>query len=262
MMNYSTVPIPAKILLACLFLLSPAFVLADAATVADKWDAILKDTARLSQIDDINVVLVDYKEIKSDPRWTALLQDLESSEVPTARDEAKAFWMNAYNILAIDVVLSQYPVESIRDVGPWYSTVWKMDAGEVNGKMYSLDYIEHQILRKMGDPLIHAGIVCASVSCPNLRDEAFRGANVQQQLDEQMEAFLSDATKGARIEGNTLYLSKIFDWFSEDFGSIKDFVRKHAPEELASQISSSTSIDYFDYNWKLNDDTATISASR
>ena len=116
---------------------------------------------------------VDYAALKKDPRWKGVVRSLERSKpdaLPSA--EAKlAFWINAYNVLAIQTVLSNYPLDSIRDVGSFFSPVWKRQAGKIDGKAVTLDQIEHQILRPMGDPRIHAAIVCASRSCPSLRRE-------------------------------------------------------------------------------------------
>ena len=159
--------------------------------------------------------------------------------------------------LAVKVVLKAYPADSIKDAGPWIGTVWKIDAGPAAGKMRTLHEVEHEILRPMGEPLIHGAIVCASLSCPDLRQEAFRADKVTEQMKDQTRKFLANRDKGARLENGNLYISSIFDWFAEDFeethGTVKEFVKQYAPEEIASQINSDTSIYHMDYDWSLND---------
>jgi len=121
---------------------------------------------------------VDYPGLLKEARWKQLVGQLASVD-PAAletRSQRLAFWINAYNILAIDLVLGRYPVASIRDIGSFFSPVWKAEAGRIGGKARSLAEIEHEILRPLGEPRIHAAIVCASVSCPDLRREPFEPA--------------------------------------------------------------------------------------
>lgn len=114
-------------------------------------------------------------------------------------------------MLAIKTVLDHWPLQSIRDAGSFFSPVWKKPAGMVAGKVRSLHEIEHDILRAMHEPRIHFAIVCASVSCPDLRPEAYNAAQLDDQLDDQATIFLSRQQKGLRIEANGVQLSKIFD---------------------------------------------------
>ena len=87
------------------------------------------------------------------------------------RDEQLAFWSNAYNILAMDLVVEHAPEQSIKDIGSLFFPVWKKPAGKIGGKTYSLDEIEHGIVRPLGDPRAHVAVICASLSCPPLRRE-------------------------------------------------------------------------------------------
>jgi hypothetical protein len=162
-----------------------------------------------------------------------------------------AFWINAYNILAIDLVVKHDPPESIKDIGSFFSPVWKRPAGTVNGEVVTLHQIEHEILRPLGEPLIHAAIVCASQSCPSLRRTPYTGANVKAEMAQQMRAFLRDRRKGARLDGRRLRLSMIFKWFKSDFepvGGVRSFVRGY----LDFDPGRKPRLDYLDYDWSLN----------
>ena len=229
----------------------------DASQVADLWDAILEKHHGKGTLEGIPVALLDYRAIQKDPQWTELIDALEKANIPADNTAAKAFWLNAYNILAVKLVLSEYPVESIKKVGPWYKQAWDVKAGYVDGKKYSIGHIEHKIIRKMGDPLVHAGIVCASLSCPNLFPKAYRPENVNNRLEQQMRTFLSKTEKGARFQGNTLYVSLIFELFEEDFeqshGSVRAFLKEYLPNKLSKRLNEDTDLEYLDYNWSLND---------
>ncbi len=194
-------------------------------------------------VDDIASTRVDYSALGSSQEWDALVRSLRESDPGRlgSRDEKLAFWINAYNILAIDLVQRHYPVESIRQVGGLLSPVWKKEAGQIDGRVYTLHEIEHEILRPMGEPRIHAAIVCASLSCPPLRREPYRAEDLDAQLEDNIRSWLADPRKGARIDRttNTLMLSPILDWFVEDFGEgVVPFVAAHLPAEDGRWIQS------------------------
>ena len=111
---------------------------------------------------------VDYEALRNSADWEELVYSLKRSRPDqlTTREEQLAFWINAYNILAIDLVRRNYPVDSIRDIGSFFVPVWDREAGQIGDRSYTLGEIEHEILRPLGDPRIHAAIVCASTSCP------------------------------------------------------------------------------------------------
>ena len=106
--------------------------------------------------------------------------------------------------------------------------------GVVAGKKRTLNEIEHEILRKMGEPRIHVAIVCASVSCPDLRAEAYTVEKLDSQLDDQLTLFLANPKKGLHIDKKGyLYMSSIFKWFAEDFetkGGVRKFLAPYAPK--------------------------------
>ena len=164
-------------------------------------------------------------------------------------------------MLAIDVVLRSYPLDSIKDAGSLLRPVWKRPAGTVAGRSVTLDEIEHQVLRPLGEPRIHAAIVCASVSCPSLRREAYRGERLEAQLEDALRRFLADPSKGSRLEAEAgvLRLSAIFDWFAGDFearGGVRAYLAPRLPEASARALrerGASLALRYFDYDWRLND---------
>ena len=114
----------------------------------------------------------------------------------------------------------------------------------------SLDELEHDILRKLGEPRIHFAIVCASVSCPDLRREPYTAALLEVQLEEQVRGFLANEAKGLRLEGRQARVSKIFDWFAEDFsgvGGVAAFIRRYRPLPAAVAVEAD-----LDYDWSVN----------
>ena len=224
---------------------------------------------------------VDYDGIAQDPEFDIYLKQLQDANPDElSRPEQLAFWMNAYNALCIFKIVqhekqSKTRLESINqltndDDGP----VWDQEAGIVGGVPVSLNTIEHEKLRgTWNEPRIHACIVCASASCPNLRREAFVAPKVNEQMDDQMRDWMSNPTKGLKLDGNYLWLSRIFLWFGNDFGndyagvsfypyfgnvsgekSFRAWLAKHVHEkDRSTKIEySNQGFRYFDYNWNIN----------
>ena len=154
--------------LACLLALAAAALPALPAVALDEvlYVKLLRQHTR--EVNDLARVRVDYAAIARSADWKKLVASLAATDPETlrTRNERLAFWVNAYNILAIDLVAANYPLESIRDIGSFFSPVWKREGGRIGGKPYSLDEIEHEIVRPMGDPRAHAAVICASTSCP------------------------------------------------------------------------------------------------
>lgn len=199
------------------------------------------------------------------------------SAVPAAtfaawpRAERQAFLINAYNAFTVELILTRYPdLQSIKDLGSVFSSPWKPKWVPLLGAQVSLDDIEHAMLRKRGDyddPRVHFGVNCASIGCPALREEAFVATRLDAQLDEQALRFMSDRTRNRyNARRGRLELSKIFDWFGEDFrlghrgvSSLPAFAARYA-EQLADapadreRIRAGTvDIAFADYDWALND---------
>jgi hypothetical protein len=180
-----------------------------------------------------------------------------------------AFLINAYNANTVELILTRYPkLESIKDLGTLFSNPWKPKWIPLLGDTLSLDDIEHGRLRARGrydDPRVHFAVNCASVGCPMLREEAFVADRLDAQLDDQARRFLSDRTRNRGV-GGKLEVSKIFDWYGEDFrlghrgiGSLKAFLARYAevladsPADRERIRAEQSAVSFLDYDWKLND---------
>jgi len=214
----------------------------------------------------------DYARLKADPaRFQAYLAALHAVTPETLagwnEKQRFAFWLNAYNAHCIQKVIENYPLKSIRKLDGLLgiNTVFDdrfipMRALDPRGKDQdlSLNDIEHEILRKkFKDARVHAAINCASASCPPLRAEAFTAERLEQQLAEQMRAFVNDPVRNhidpAKKE---LAVSEIFKWFEEDFErdakSVPEYLVRFSPPEKAEFIRTAR-LRYLDYDWDLND---------
>ena len=178
------------------------------------------------------------------------------------REQRLAFWINTYNANALELVLEHYPVRSIRAIGWVPGSAFRtrfIPMKDLAGGELSLDDVEHEHLRKeFGEPRIHFAIVCASVSCPSLRSEAYRATDLDRQLDDQARRFLADPTKNRfDLPSQTFRLSSIFKWFREDFekaaGSLPAFVARYVdPATAAALAEPGVRIEFLDYDWSLN----------
>lgn len=197
---------------------------------------------------------VDYQSLKNNEtlldNYLAYIQNNEPTK-EWSSNKKKAFWINTYNAYTIKIILNNYPLKSIRDIKIDGETAWKIPFVKIGQKRYTLDQIEHKILRKkFNDPRIHVGINCASVSCPRLWNFAFTEDNIASSLDNLMKVFINDTTRN-KISKNNVALSEIFNWFSKDFiknGTIINYLNTYA----AIKISEKASIKYLTYDWSLN----------
>ncbi len=175
-------------------------------------------------------------------------------------DAKLAFWINAYNAVTIAGILREYPTTSIRNHTPrvFGYNIWKDLQLYVDGQPRSLNHIEHEILRKLNEPRIHFAIVCASISCPRLLNEAYTADRIQQQLDDNARDFFSRRQNFQHSDGQ-FQLSAILDWFGSDFGPTQaqrlKSIAVWLPTERAQQLADSggVQVSYLDYNWKLNE---------
>lgn len=221
------------------------------------WDAILKKNTRSSNFAAIEYTGFDYAAIRNSSEFDRLIEDLASfsPEELRGKDETIAFWINVYNIFAVKMVRDHFPISGIKEIGSIFSPVWSIPAGNVGGKMRTLHSIEHEILRTMNEPAIHFAIVCASVSCPDLLPEAYTAATLKSQMKGQVNRFLANGAKGLLIddEKKKVHISKIFNWYEEDFaeaGGIIGFLNR----ELGAKrnIPADYAVEYLPYNWDLN----------
>ena len=203
--------------------------------------------------------LVDYQGFKNEEaKLDQYLKVLEGTYAKAlSRNEQFAFYINAYNAWTIKLILAGYPgVKSIKDLGSFFKSPWKKKICRIDGEVITLDRIEHGILRpRFKDPRVHFAINCAARSCPPLRPEPYQGAILDQQLDGMASAFINDPSNN-HLEENTLYVSKIFDWFEEDFnGDVVGFILEYAKGGLKKRLESKKGdivIKYLDYDWSLN----------
>jgi hypothetical protein len=223
-------------------------------------DDVLQRYSR--RVADAAGVRVDYRELARSQDWRRLLANLATTnpDLLATRNEKLAFWINAYNILAIDLVVKNRPIESIRDIGNLLRPVWKLSAGRVGGRNVTLAGIEHETLRPMGEPRIHGAVVCASVSCPPLKRSAWLAESLGEQLDAAMRIWLADPATGLRVDAanETLYLSRVFDWFEEDFepsGGVLAFIEPYLRPADRAWLARHPEprIRHLSYDWNLND---------
>lgn len=229
-----------------------------------EWDAFL---ARYVVVPRAGVNRVAYSKVSDADRERLddYLASLSATRISDySRNEQRAYWINLYNALTVDVVLEHYPVESIRDIsispGLFSIGPWKKKLIRVEGEEISLDDIEHRILRPIWkDPRIHYAVNCASLGCPKLMPTAFTAANTEELLDRGAKDFIN-SEHGAHFESDTrLQASSIYDWFQEDFGGsesgVIEHLRRYANPALLSKLKTVTEVYDFDYDWTLNDAT-------
>ena len=275
---------------------------------SDLWGDVLASCVRPATVDGMLIEAFDYEQLMpsqpsvSDNETTQARQNFERyldflAQLPEGALDAltprarKALLINAYNALAVKVIVDRFvfsgpgATKSIRDLGDVFSPVWTSRAGTLAGSPVSLDDIEKGIgtgdqlmglLPWFRDPRIHASVVCASVSCPDLSHTAFTPNNVEQLLNARVGAWLANTVKGLSVSqaagsaSTTITASKIFDWYRLDFESwaapdgigergLRGFLQRFAPESLATQMRGASasafeqsSISYFNYNWNLN----------
>jgi Protein of unknown function, DUF547 len=261
-----------RLLLTLLFLLSPLLAAQDSRPAAAagfdhshaELSALLARHVRGSH--------VFYQGLRAEQadldRYLAGLRSIRPEAFAEfTREQRFAFWINAYNASVLDLIARNLPLTSIEDLSTKSEKVWKRAfvplgalAPELRKERLSLDDIEHSILRKeFEDARVHVAVNCASESCPPLRAEAYVAARLTDQLDEQMRAFLADASRN-RIDPRKreLELSALFDWFASDFvrdaGSVQAYVQKYAPGTESDRAwIKSGKLRYLPYSWKLND---------
>ena len=172
-------------------------------------------------------------------------------------NEKKAYWINAYNAVTLQAMLEFHPVKSILKVtkgGKPYDVFKKYPFGP---KRVTLDHMEHKILRKVGDPRIHAAIVCASKGCPPLHNRAYLPRTLDAQLDANVKTWFKSPTRGLKLSGDTAHVSEIFNWFGVDFGKTKqahlDWIAKYVDAKTAKKLKSGDlSVKYIKWDWSAN----------
>lgn len=224
------------------------------------WDAFL---SKYHSVDSEGVARLAYADITSADRAAldAYVDALEATDVSQlSRDMALAYWINAYNAVTVQVVLDDYPVDTIRDItdgflsfGPWNRELFVQGGDEL-----SLNDIEHKIIRPVFDePRIHYAVNCAAYSCPNLAKKAWRAETLERDLAAAERAYVNDP-RGVSVDGRgRVTVSKIYNWFREDFGDNEDAILSQliraAEPALRAKLEARGEIDDYEYDWALND---------
>lgn len=198
--------------------------------------------------------LVNYQEFKKDlPKLQQYIQYLEKTipEETWSENRQKAFYINAYNAYTILLILEHYPLKSITDIKLDEKTAWKIPFVKIGGKTITLDFLEHEILRKkFTDPRIHVGVNCASISCPKLSNVAFTKQNIDSELEKLMHEFINDSSKN-KLSANTIEISAIFDWFKSDFIK-KSSLIAYLNQYSKAKINPTANIQFLQYDWNIN----------
>ncbi|MGB6317209.1 MAG: DUF547 domain-containing protein, partial [Litorimonas sp.] len=188
----------------------------------------------------------------------AYIAELET-QAPSQMSAAAAvsYWANLYNAVTLDVVLDDYPINSIRSLGPFTTGPWKRDAVVVEGRTLSLDNIEHDIMRvEFASPYIHYMVNCASIGCPNLSDTLWQAETLEEDRIQAAEAFINSDRGVALDSKGRIAVSKIYKWFSEDFGDTEDALRAHLAEHAQGKkleaLTTGARFKGSHYDWDLN----------
>lgn len=214
---------------------------------------------------------VDYAALRTDPRLPRYLAQLAATEpdrLPSDRARL-ALWLNAYNAYTLKLIVDRNPAKSITEIGRGglvlgsilKTTAWDLPVANVGGRTYTLNQIEHEIIRaRFQDARAHYALNCASGSCPVLRPEAYEADQLDAQLDDQGRLFLRDSTRNRfDLATRTARISSIFKWYGKDFGADDRTAllaaAKYATDDIRASIEADPGawrVSYLDYDWSLN----------
>lgn len=225
------------------------------------WDALLHKYCDANGMVNYSAWQKSQQDQQALDQYLAHLSHADPN-LPATHDAKLAFWINAYNAVTIRGILREYPTTSIRNhtAKLFGYNIWDDLLLPVDNRTYSLRQIEDDVLRKMGDPRIHFAIVCASIGCPPLLDEAYTAKTLDAQLTANAKRFFADPKKFRyNAAQRRIEVSPILKWFAEDFGvdqaaqlrTIVPFLPDQAARALA--LSGQANLSYLDYDWKLND---------
>ena len=221
--------------------------------------------------------LVNYQSLKASPeslkRYQERLSQVTRSQFDTWEEpDQLAMLINLYNAATLELIITHYPVNSIRDIGSFFRGPWKQRFVRLFGDTITLDTLEHKIIRvDYDEPRIHMVLVCAAIGCPNLRDEPYVGSRLEAQMDEQTEAFLT-SDKGMVIdrENKTVSVSSIFKWYGDDWinkyspaagfdglnrteKAVMAFCSRYVSQQDRAYLAAGGyRVRYLDYDWSLN----------
>lgn len=192
--------------------------------------------------------IVDYKNLAAQKaELSAVYKNLTEADVTKFKDKDHelAYWINLYNIATLKLIIDKYPISSIQKLDG--GKPWDVKRIKVGGKSYSLNDIENDKIRKFKDPRIHFAVNCAATSCPPLLNEAFLPEKINAQLDKQTKKFVNNK-KANTLTADKASISKIFDWYKEDFGNVISFLNKYS----TTTINAKAKVVYLEYDWSLN----------
>lgn len=198
---------------------------------------------------------VDYEGLKTQEKKLDDYLVYLSSNGPNAdwsEKTKKAYYINAYNAYTIKFVLLKYPTKSVKDLSFSGKDIWNFRLVKLGGKTYTLDYLEKEILLKMRDARIHFAVNCASKSCPKLWNKAFTAANIDKQLTILTKEFINNNSHNV-ISAKKIKISKLFDWYADDFKFEAKSVIGFLNQYSTVQIQEDAKIEYLPYNWSLNE---------
>jgi len=230
------------------------------------WGIILKKYLVTSQLPTessapVGINLLQYGGVSK--RDYGLLKNylttLEGISISSfSRPEQRAFWINLYNAATVNLILEHYPVESITKISFSFFSFgpWDEELLTIEGEELSLNDIEHRILRPIWqDPRIHYALNCASMGCPNLQPLAFTAKNTDSLLETGASEYINHP-RGAKSEDKKLWLSKIFEWYQDDYGGneagVLIHIQKYAKENLANSLYENELEIEYHYDWRLN----------
>lgn len=209
--------------------------------------------------------VVDYGAIQDDARFRQYLDYLETANPDSlaTREEKLAFWINAYNALAIKAVLDGLSTAGFLSRINFFTTDFRLA-----GRQIDLYDLEHDVIIPFGEPRIHFAIVCASASCPKLISEAYTAATLDRQLERNARDFINNESRNRFDKSSkSARLSKIFDWYAEDFAAHSSTVQRYLaqyvddPEIAEALYRDEYGIWYLDYDWSLNGSEPRVEAS-
>lgn len=219
----------------------------------EAYGEILTNYLTYGEKNEIHTSLIDYKNLKSSNLIKDAIQEIVSFDISLldSEEEEIAFYINTYNLHILDVVTDNWPINSIKELSKWNLPIWKKKIINLNGKMLSLDELEHFLIKQYSEPKIHFALNCASISCPDLLATPYVGKILYEQLENQTSTFLNNHTKGFNIENNTLKISKIFKWYKGDFSGESSLMNL-STSILNIDFSNYNEIDYLIYDWGIN----------
>ncbi len=192
--------------------------------------------------------IVDYSGLKGKEAEVDRVLAEMNRLAPILSDKssvALAYWINLYNIATIKLILNHWPIKSIMNI--YNGKPWDEKWIAVKDKKYSLNQIEHDIIRPIfNEPRIHFALVCAASSCPKLNNKIFTASNLHDELTRLTKDFLAGSEN--EINPQHMKLSKLFEWYAQDFGELTQFINRYSN----IKVNSGTKVSYLDYDWSLN----------